>query len=76
MFSLAAGSTKAKKSLDKKMWTGKYYLAFADEKTGKKSDLIFSCQLDGQWMAEHHGLPCVFRRRSTGLATIERFDSR
>ena len=43
------------------MWTGNYYLAFADEKTGIKSDLIFSCQLDGQWMAEHHGLPGVFR---------------
>ena len=67
---------EGQKILDKKMWTGNYYLAFADEKTGKKSDLIFSCQLDGQWMAEHHGLPGVFRpeRIDPTLATIERFN--
>ncbi len=48
------------KTLETKMWTGSYYLAFWDEKAGKKSDLIFGSQLDGQWMAEWHGLSGVF----------------
>ena len=41
-----------------------------------KSDLIFACQLDGQWMVEHHGLPGVFplNRVATTLATIEQFN--
>ena len=62
--------------LDTKMWNGKCYLNFWDEKAGIKSDLIFSCQLDGQWMTVHHGLPGVFRpdRVAATLATIEKFN--
>jgi uncharacterized protein (DUF608 family) len=60
-------------TLDNKMWTGNYYLTLWNEKTGKKSDLIFAYQLDGEWMAKHHGLPGVFRpeRAMTTLATIK-----
>ena len=67
---------EAQRILDTKMWTGKYYLAFWDQNAGIKSDLIFSCQLDGQWMTEHHGLAGVFRpdRVATTLATIEKFN--
>ena len=67
---------EGQKILDAKMWTGKYYLAFADEKSGKKSDLIFSCQLGGQWMARHHGLSGVFPpdRVASTLATISQFN--
>ncbi len=69
---IAAG----RKTLDEKTWTGSYYLNFLDEKAGKRSDLIFSCQLDGQWMAEHHGLPGVFRpdRVAATLQTIEKYN--
>ena len=58
------------------MWTGKYYLAFWDEKAGIKSDLVFASQMDGQWMVEHHGLPGVFRadRVAATLSTIEQFN--
>jgi uncharacterized protein (DUF608 family) len=65
---------QGQKSLDEKMWNGSYYLAFWDQKNQKKSDLLFSCQLDGQWMTEQHGLPDVFRsdRVATTLETIKR----
>jgi uncharacterized protein (DUF608 family) len=42
--------------------------------TGKKSDIIMSYQLDGEWMAMAHGLEGVFRsdRVNTTLETIKR----
>jgi len=55
------------------LWTGKYYLNYYDPKTGKKSDLIFSYQLDGELFANLHGVPGVFRsdRVKTTLSTIK-----
>jgi uncharacterized protein (DUF608 family) len=61
-------------SIEKKLWTGKYYLSYFEPETGKKSDLVFGYQLDGDWMCFYHGLPGVFRtdRARTALETIER----
>ena len=51
--------SRARKASNTKMWTGRYYLTLWDEKAGKKSDLIFAYQLDGEWMA---ALPRPARR--------------
>jgi non-lysosomal glucosylceramidase len=61
-------------SMESKLWNGDYYLAYFDEKLGKKSDDVFAYQLDGEWMARFHGLPGVFRsdRVKTALAAIKR----
>jgi uncharacterized protein (DUF608 family) len=61
-------------SMEKRMWAGSYYLTYWEPETGKKSDLVFGYQLDGQWMAKFHGLKGVFRRGrvKTTLETIER----
>ncbi len=48
-------------ALETELWTGKYYLAYWEPSTGKKSDNIFGYQLDGDWMAKFHGLPGVFQ---------------
>lgn len=62
-----------KKSLEDKMWNGKCYLNFYEPETGKKSDLIYAHQLDGEWMANFNGLHDVFNkeRRKITLKTIE-----
>lgn len=67
---------QGRNTLDTKMWTGKNYLCFWDEKAGTKSDLIFGYQLDGEWMARWHGLPGAFRpdRVRTTLETIKEFN--
>jgi uncharacterized protein (DUF608 family) len=66
---LKAGSD----SIENKLWTGNYYLAYSEPGTGKKSDLVFGFQLDGDWMCFYHGLPGVFRedRARTTLDTIQ-----
>jgi len=55
------------------LWTGKYYLTYYNPKTGKKSDLIFLYQLHGEFFANLHGVPGVFRsdRAKTTLSTIK-----
>lgn len=60
--------------LEDKTWTGDYYLLYLEEETGKKSDVIMGCQLDGEWMARFHGLEGVFRddRVKTTLETLQR----
>ena len=60
-------------SMENKLWSGKYYLAFYEPGTGKRSDRILSCQLDGDWIDKFHGLPPVFRpdRAKTALRTIQ-----
>jgi uncharacterized protein (DUF608 family) len=65
-------------SMESKMWAGQYYLAFYEPETGKRSDRIFSCQLDGDWIDLFHGLPRVFRdeRTEIALATIKANNSR
>jgi len=67
---LKAGS----ESMENKMWAGSYYLNFWEPETGKKSALVFGYQLDGEWIADQHGLPGVFRqdRVPIVLETIRR----
>ena len=66
---LEAGS----ESIENKLWAGEYYLSYWEPETGKKSDLVFGFQLDGDWMCFYHGLPPVFRehRAKAALATIQ-----
>ena len=61
-------------AMETQLWTGKYYLAYCEPSTGKKSDDVFGYQLDGDWMARFHGLPGVFEssRAKTTLETIKR----
>lgn len=61
------------KEMEDKLWTGKYYLAYYEPETDKKSDLVFGYQLDGDWMCFYHGLPGVFSqdRARTALETIK-----
>jgi uncharacterized protein (DUF608 family) len=65
---LAAGA----KTLEDKLWNGKYYLNFNDPDNNVKSDLIFGYQLDGQWICDAHGVAGVFpkQRVETTLDTI------
>jgi non-lysosomal glucosylceramidase len=65
-------------SMETKMWAGDYYLAYSDPEIGKRSDRIFSCQLDGDWITRFHGLPAVFRadRAKAALATIRQKNAR
>jgi len=60
--------------LEDKTWTGEYYLLYHEEETGKTSDVVMGCQLDGEWMARFHGLESVFRteRVRTTLETLKR----
>jgi uncharacterized protein (DUF608 family) len=66
---LDAGSA----SMENKMWHERYYLNYFEPATGRKSDLIFGYQLDGNWMAKFHGLPGIFRddRVKLTLETIK-----
>lgn len=61
------------REMESKLWAGKYYLSYYEPSTGKKSDLVFGYQLDGDWMCFYHGLPAVFpkERAKTALATIK-----
>lgn len=61
-------------AMENRLWAGKYYLAYLEPDTGKRSDLVFGYQLDGDWMCMYHGLPGVFRpeRASTALDTIKK----
>ncbi len=60
-------------SMENQMWAGEYYLAYFEPATGKRSEHIFSCQLDGDWTTRFHGLPPVFRpdRAKATLRTIK-----
>lgn len=61
------------KEMEQKLWDGKYYLAYYEPESGKKSDLVFGYQLDGDWMCFYHGLPAVFpkERAKITLTTIK-----
>jgi uncharacterized protein (DUF608 family) len=63
-------------TMEEKMWTGSYYLNFLEPDTGRRSDLIFGYQLDGNWIIRHHGLePALPQARvDTTLDTIKRFN--
>jgi uncharacterized protein (DUF608 family) len=64
----------ASKVLEEKTWLGSYYLLFSEPESGKHSDWVFGYQLDGQWVADFHGLPGVFQpeRVQKTLETITR----
>lgn len=64
------------KLLEEKLWAGKYYLAFCDPESGRKSELVFAAQLDGEWIGRFHGLPGIFplQRVNTTLETIEKLN--
>jgi uncharacterized protein (DUF608 family) len=64
-------------SMESKLWAGQYYLAYCEPESGKKSDLVFAYQLDGDWMCFYHGLPGVFRsdRAKITLETIKRLNA-
>jgi uncharacterized protein (DUF608 family) len=59
-------------SMENKLWAGKYYLAYYEPESGKKSELVFGYQLDGDWMCFYHSLPGVFHseRAKMTLDTI------
>jgi uncharacterized protein (DUF608 family) len=59
-------------SMENKMWTGSYYLNYWEPESGKKSDLIYAYQLEGEWLARYHGVAGVFQpqRVQTALETI------
>lgn len=61
-------------AMEGKLWAGSYYLAYSDEKMGKKSNDVFAYQLDGEWMTRFHGLGGVFRpdRIQPTLRTIKK----
>ena len=67
----------ASRSLEGKLWNGGSYLLYSEPKTGRRSDLVFGYQLDGDWMTKYHGLPGVFRpdRAKTVLETIRRVNA-
>jgi hypothetical protein len=59
---------------EEKLSTGSYYLSAYEPETGKKSDWIFSAQLDGEWTLRFHGMAGAFlgARVETTLDTILR----
>jgi uncharacterized protein (DUF608 family) len=61
-------------SMENKLWTGSYYLNYFEPETGRKSDLVFGYQLDGQWITDHHGLAGALPQAhvQATLATIKR----
>jgi uncharacterized protein (DUF608 family) len=61
-------------ALEQHLWAGDSYLNFLEPETGKRSDLVFGYQLDGQWIARFHGAGDAFppERVAPTLATIER----
>lgn len=65
-------------AMEKHLWNGRYYINFFEPKTGEKSDLIFSYQLDGEWITDFHGLPECFpkNRVDTALKTIREVNSK
>ena len=65
---LAAGS----KVLEEILWAGQYYRNFSDPDNDIVSDLIFGYQLDGEWIADAHGVDGVFpkERIDATLKTI------
>jgi uncharacterized protein (DUF608 family) len=53
----AAWITAAQATMEKRLWDERgYYLNFLEPETGRRSDLVFGYQLDGEWVADHHGL--------------------
>jgi len=64
----------AQEAMEKRLWTGSYYLNFWEPESDTKSEFVFGYQLDGEWIADHHGLPETLPqdRVRTVLETIKR----
>jgi uncharacterized protein (DUF608 family) len=65
----------ASDALEKCLWDPRgYYLNWYEPASGKKSELIFGYQLDGEWVLDHHGLksPLPVDRVRTVLNTIRK----
>jgi len=64
------------RALEEQLWAGAHYLNFVEPETGQRSDLIFGYQLDGQWIADWHGVPDVFppERVATTLDTLRKIN--
>ncbi|MBX7255662.1 MAG: hypothetical protein K1Y02_04795 [Candidatus Hydrogenedentes bacterium] len=68
-------SRAAMEAIEKRLWDSRgYYLNWHEPISGKKSDLIFGYQLDGEWVLDHHGLPSPLpkERVLTILDTIKK----
>jgi uncharacterized protein (DUF608 family) len=50
-----------RRELEEHAWNGDAYLLYHEPETGQRSDVIMSCQLDGEWMTQFHGVPGAFR---------------
>jgi uncharacterized protein (DUF608 family) len=48
--------------LESRLWGGTHYLLFDDPTSQTKSNLILAYQLDGEWMADLHGVASVFQK--------------
>ena len=48
--------------MEEKTWRGDCYLTCLDGESGRILDNVFAYQLDGQWVADAHGVPPVFDR--------------
>ncbi|MBI3117384.1 MAG: hypothetical protein HYZ00_01780, partial [Candidatus Hydrogenedentes bacterium] len=70
----AAWIAAAQEAMEKRLWTGSYYLNYFEPDTGRKSDFVFGYQLDGEWITDHHALPETLpqARVHTVLDTITR----
>jgi len=65
--------TQGSQVLEEHAWAGTHYVLYNELETGKRSDIIMGCQLDGEWIALFHGLPGVFRsdRVATTLEALK-----
>jgi hypothetical protein len=59
--------------MDEHAWAGDNYLLYHEPETGKRSGVVASFQLDGDWIAAAHGVPPAFDagRSRTALATLK-----
>ena len=70
----AAWIEAAREAMEKRLWTGSYYLNYWEPEKGRKSEFVFGYQLDGEWVTDHHALPGTVpkERVRTVLDTIKR----
>ncbi|MFX0102322.1 MAG: GH116 family glycosyl hydrolase, partial [Candidatus Hodarchaeota archaeon] len=63
-----------KEILDNEAWEGENYYLYVNPETGTKNDVVFSYQLDGEWIAKIHGVAPVLDldHINTTLETIKR----
>ena len=59
--------------MDEHAWAGDNYLLYHEPETGKRSGVLASFQLDGDWIAAAHGVSPAFDigRSRTALATLK-----